>query len=261
MTNIDSLSLATTKLEMLCNGKELSHGSGFYYRKGDRLFLVSNWHVFSGCHPETRKSLHSRKWVPDAQKMYLQVLNPEGVLQGVGYTDNLRDSNGEAKWWEHPTLGSKVDVGVVELLGELKERQTHSTELTGGEALQVKVGQDAFVLGYPRGIMKQGLLPVWKRASIASEPELDVDGKPVMLIDSGTREGMSGSPVIAVSRSSGFLRDKNGNVQVADRARLLGIYSGRIGAETLDEIQLGICWKASLIDEIIIGQTPAKLES
>ena len=260
MINIDSLSLATTKLEMLCNGKELGTGSGFYYRKGSRLFLVSNWHVFSGCHPEKRTALHSSCWVPDEQKIYLQVLNSQGVLESVGYTDKLRNSDGVAQWWEHPSLGSKVDVGVVELLGELRGKQTHSAELAGGEKLPVKVGQDVFVLGYPMGLLKQGLLPVWKRGSIASEPELDVDDKRVMLIDTGTREGMSGSPVVAVSRLSAFRKDETGTATASDRARLLGVYSGRYGAENYSEVQLGICWKASLIDEIIDGEKPADLE-
>lgn len=245
---------------MFCNGEPLGPASGFYYRKGSRLFLVSNWHVFCGRHSITRQPLHSSCWVPDEQKIYLQVLNSEGVLEGVGYTDKLRNSEGVAEWWEHPIHGAKIDVGVVELLGDLKERQTHSAELGGGEKLQIKVGQVVFVLGYPMGLMKQGLLPVWKRGSIASEPELDVEDGPVILIDTGTREGMSGSPVIAMSRQSGYGRDDNGSVIVGDRARLLGVYSGRIGAEALSEVQLGLCWKTSVIDEIIDGQKPANLE-
>jgi Trypsin-like peptidase domain len=245
---------------MHCNGELLGPGSGFYYRKGSRLFLVSNWHVFCGRHPKTRQPIHSSCAVPDEQTFYLQSLSPEGKLEAVGYTDRLRNSCGAAEWWEHPTLGSNIDVGVVELLGELKEKQTRSAELIGGEKLPVKIGQDVFVLGYPKGLMKQGLLPVWKRGSIASEPELDVEGSPVILIDSGTREGMSGSPVVAMSRASGFGRDDQGNIIVGDRARLLGIYSGRYGAEQFQEVQLGICWKVSLIDEIIDGEKPANLE-
>ncbi len=245
---------------MFCNGKELGPGSGFYYRSGPRLFLVSNWHVFCGRHPTTHQPIHSRGWVPDEQKIYLQVLNSDGKIEAESYTDTLQNSDAVAEWWEHPTLGSTIDIGVVELLGVLKEKQTHSMELAGGEKLPIKVGQDAFVLGYPKGLMNQGLMPVWKRASIASEPELDVDDKPIMLIDTATREGMSGSPVIAVSRSSGFRRDETGTVHPVDRARRLGVYSGRVGSENLSEMQLGICWKASLIDEIIDGEKAARLE-
>ena len=260
MISVDSLSLATSKLDMLCNGQKLGPGSGFYYRKDSRLFLVSNWHVFCGRHPKTRQPLHSSCWVPDEQTIYLQRMNSEGMLEAVGYTDRLQNSSGVAEWWEHPTLGSKVDVGVVELLGELKEKQTHSAELLGGEKLPIKIGQEVFVLGYPKGLLKQGLLPVWKRGSIASEPELTVEDAPIMLIDTGTREGMSGSPVIAVSRLSGFARREDGTVVAVDRARLLGVYSGRYGAEEFSDVQLGLCWKASLIDEIIAGEKPANLE-
>jgi Trypsin-like peptidase domain len=244
---------------MLCNGKALGPGSGFYYRKGSRLFLVSNWHVFCGRHPKTRQPIHSCCAVPDEQTIYLQTLSSEGKLEATGFTSKLWDTDGVADWWEHPTLGSNVDVGVVELLGELKEKQTRSAELVGGEKLPIKIGQDVFVIGYPKGLMKQGLMPVWKRGSIASEPELEVESSPVILIDTGTREGMSGSPVVSVSRASGFGRDDQGNIVVGDRARLLGIYSGRFGAEQYSEVQLGICWKASIIDEIIDGEKPANL--
>jgi hypothetical protein len=198
--------------------------------------------------------------VPDQQTIYMQKMNSENILESVGYTDRLQNSDGVAEWWEHPSLGSKVDIGVVELLGELKEKQTHSAELIGGEVLPIKIGQEVFVIGYPKGLLKQGLLPVWKRGSVASEPELNVEDAPIVLIDTGTREGMSGSPVISVSRSSGFGRLEDGTVVAGDRARLLGVYSGRYGAEDFSELQLGLCWKAYLIDEIIDGEKPAYLE-
>jgi hypothetical protein len=56
---------------------------------------------------------------------------------------------------------------------------------------------DAFVLGYPRGMSGGGHFPVWKRATIATEPDIDLDGLPRFYIDTATREGMSGSPVYA----------------------------------------------------------------
>jgi hypothetical protein len=38
-------------------------------------------------------------------------------------------------------------------------------------SMMVAVGMDAFILGYPRGI-GAGIFPIWKRASIASEPNV-----------------------------------------------------------------------------------------
>jgi len=57
---------------------------------------------------------------------------------------------------------------------------------TQGEPLSVKdgyprVAAEVFILGYPRGLTKQGVLPIWKRGSIASEPLFNVmDGAPAI---------------------------------------------------------------------------------
>jgi len=64
------------------------------------------------------------------------------------------------------------------------------------------IGMDAFILGFPKGIAHQQLLPIWKRGSIATEPEIPrEDDLPVFLVDTATREGMSGAPVLLRSFS------------------------------------------------------------
>lgn len=42
----------------------------------------------------------------------------------------------------------------------------------------------------------QGVFPVWKRGSIASEPLFNINLGPAILVDAVTRRGMSGSPVL-----------------------------------------------------------------
>ena len=61
----------------------------------------------------------------------------------------------------------------------------------------LRVSADVFVLGYPRGISGGRGFPI----SIATEPKIDLDGVPKLLIDTATREGMSGGPVIAVAHN------------------------------------------------------------
>ena len=56
-----------------------------------------------------------------------------------------------------------------------------------------------FVLGYPKGISGGRGFPIWKRASIATEPDIQHDGLPKLLVDTATREGMSGAPVVAIA--------------------------------------------------------------
>jgi hypothetical protein len=108
------------------------------------------------------------------------------------------------------------------------------------------------VLGYPFGSPPPGL-PVWKRGSIASEPELAPIGPRYFLIDSASRPGMSGAPVIL--RSWGAHVKENDAVSMIAGAvtRFVGVYSGRLHTKDLLEAQLGMVWPARLISEIVAG--------
>ena len=77
----------------------------------------------------------------------------------------------------------------------------------------------------------------------------------MFLIDTATREGMSGAPVIA--RSFGIYQCKDGSSvhhgQLANR--FLGVYSGRYIGENESEIQIGRVWNSSLLEEVAAGNT------
>ncbi|MEM7598552.1 MAG: hypothetical protein AAF382_12730 [Pseudomonadota bacterium] len=118
--------------------------------------------------------------------------------------------------------------------------------------VELHVAKDVFVLGYPRGMIHQGIFPIWKRASIASEPSISRDdGLPMFLVDTATREGMSGAPVFAYD--TGSTRLTNGNIALSAGAtrHFCGIYSGRYGSDVEDGIQLGRVWSESAVVEMI----------
>ncbi len=72
--------------------------------------------------------------------------------------------------------------------------------------LTVRCGDDAFVLGYPHFVDGgASFLPIWKRASIASDPRIaqGPGHPPRVLVDTATRQGMSGGPVFV--RQSGYI--------------------------------------------------------
>lgn len=109
------------------------------------------------------------------------------------------------------------------------------------------------MLGYPKGLSGGGLFPIWKRATLTTEPAVNIDGLPKMLIDIATREGMSGSPVFAVNK--GMYQTSNSlSISPGGGTRFLGIYSGRNTGKTEIEAQLGFVWKEDVIKEIIEGQ-------
>lgn len=155
-------------------------------------------------------------------------------------------------WCEHPTFGHDVDVAVlpVNLPDTTRSIAVNDLKLT---PLRLQVSHDVFVIGYPLGITDSLYLPLWKRASVASEPKTSSAN---FLVDTATRKGMSGSPVIA--RFRGYYKsDLSASTPspedwIGEADDFVGIYSGRLGKSEL-EAQLGIVWKRPVIEEIIKG--------
>jgi hypothetical protein len=182
---LDHLSLATIPITPLFEGTTLPEATGFVWKRRDRHYLVTNWHVASATHA----------------------------------AEELR--------------------GSVALLPV--------NDLAPGK-LAIMVGMEVFILGYPFG----SALPVWKRGSIASEPDLVKITTRYYLVDTASRPGMSGSPVILRSRNNHILESSNW-VVTDDRKpidKIIGVYSGRTD-DLPGEAQIGMVWHADYIDEII----------
>ena len=177
-------------------------------------------------------------------------------------------TNQDPLWFEHNRFGKMVDLVAFEMVDHQSEhlvnKAANSEELKLF-ALNLRPGMDVFILGFPRGMTGGARFPVWKRGSLASEPDFDIDGVPKMYVDTATREGMSGAPVYA--QETGYWMPESGQ-GVDDSVfglgyRFLGIYSGRVGDSTF-EAQLGIVWKEQLIQDIIdarhIGKSSFSIE-
>jgi hypothetical protein len=83
---------------------------------------------------------------------------------------------------------------------------------------------------------------------MASESFVNFRDLPVFLVDCRTRQGQSGSAVIAY-RSGGMVAMEDGSSAAFNGpvTKFLGIYSGRINSES----DLGIVWKSSAILELV----------
>lgn len=247
LVKIHYLSQVPIKLKLYFDNTYLYLGTAFVYKKKSKLYLVSNWHILSGRNSESGRPLSNTAGIPNRIKCKLVLNKP--ALGWDDYTFELLDENAEKMWLEHPIYASSVDIAVlpIEIPNKFKSNPINNYEFTN---LRAEVAQDVFVIGFPRGINGRKELPIWKRASIASEPGGNF---PRILIDTATREGMSGSPVIM--QHKGFYINLNDDDDWrGDALQFLGVYSGRLGAlNEKDEFkaQLGIVWKKDLIDEII----------
>jgi hypothetical protein len=149
----------------------------------------------------------------------------------------------------HP--GQLVDFGMLPLSPK-EEPDWYAINQLKTLDLSLAIGQDVYILGYPFGISSGGY-PIWKRASIASEPQVLTQAQPYILVDTASRPGMSGSPVIRRSWDNHSLSNTSLLTTVGAETRFIGVYSGRPSTTDPLDAQLGLVWPARLIDEILAG--------
>ena len=255
---IEAGSTATIRLTVSFRDARLSSGTGFFYKHAGRLFLITNWHIVSGRNFQTGKVLSATGGIPDRLQFTVRQSGPEGARLAITlalYEDT--GSGGQPQkpiWLEHPDYRHRVDVVAIPIdIPEDAQVETIEAVNTAPTML-LRVAHDVFVLGYPIGIDGGAELPIWKRASIATEPAILRGGLPQLLIDTATREGMSGAPVVAIADGRLTLDDGSRfgmQYAIAGRVyRFVGIYSGRLGDDEM-KAQLGIVWHASVIEQIV----------
>lgn len=243
----------------------LSSGTGFLYECGDTRYLVTNWHNVTGRNPLTGACLSETLAVPDMISTMFRLKEQPASCHREEIRLYLDDQMRAPAWYEHPKYERAVDVVVIPVSDALASAYQFFpiNAIPFDTQYKEEVADDAFVIGYPFSDTTYLQLPIWKRASIASEPDVDIDQLPKLLIDTATRPGLSGSPVVMQRVGiHGMKGEKVTGTEVIGRIRsFLGIYSGRVGIDEL-KAQLGIVWKARVIAEIIeakaLGKAPDK---
>jgi hypothetical protein len=247
---------------MLARGQRLAAGSSFFWRRDGKTYLVTNWHNLAGRNPITNALMSNTGATPDriAFRVFRQTSEPdaEGLFEATHVVLEVDLNNGpKPRWLQHPDFGQRVDVAAIDVTDAIRGCVVeHANEIESDAVIDSSVSQDAFVVGFPFGLIANAPVPLWKRGTIALDPTFDADGLPKMLIDTATREGMSGSVVVARHITVGReYRRKDGSskqVLYAKHDLVVGIYSGRHYPD-LERAQLGIVWKRRAIDETIAG--------
>ena len=248
---LDPASLMTTPIVLMDGSRRISQGTGFFFAsttadgKADTVFLVTNYHVVTGHAPlSTQPKTGDRIWF---------VLHEDpGDLTRVRPVElPLYDRDGGPVWVTneaHPAadivlvpLAPRVYAGLAPLV---------FTEAHTRTDIKIRPTSGATLLGYPFGFYDQKhFLPVWKTGHVASEPNVDFEGKPAFLVDVSAFPGMSGSPVLAVA--NGVYEAEDGTLRSGRLWRLLGVFSSMpVAGERETNLQLGYVWKAALIADL-----------
>lgn len=261
----DFLSFTTQQLAIGLTETDniFSTASGFLYSYNSKVFLITNWHNVTNRNPQTGEPISEENGgIPDIFLTYLRLqdVNEGSELQKIKLYED--EELTKPKWLIHPEYKEKIDVVAIELEIIEKYRYFVINEVKFDDDIEPEIGDDCFVLGYPFSEMRYLGLPIWKGASIASEPSVNEDQLPKILIDTATRPGLSGSPVIY--RRTG-IHNVGENGQLKKDSKIgriqgfLGIYSGRIGKGEI-HAQLGIVWKRKVINEIIEGNLKGDID-
>lgn len=243
---LDAKSVASCHLRLYGFAKEMGSGTGFIVRHAGVYFLVTNYHVVSGINTDTREQLdHTR---PDRVLIPIASLHPGG-LHWRPIVQSLID---RGAWVEHPTWGSKFDVVALPL--ELDSR-THPIvyEFEPGPDLAITPGSDVMIIGFPTGVGGPGVTAIWKQGAVASEADWPFPSGDLadtfFYIDSNTRKGMSGSPVVARRVGASLMNDGATEVGPGIQDRVLGVYSGR--AMEAPDMTIGKVWKWRGVQELL----------
>lgn len=247
MIHIRPQSVQSLYVEPRFNGQKLSNATGFIAMSRCGLILITNRHVVTGRHQQTEECLSKQAAVPNQLAIFH---NKKGAIgQWVERVEPLYDGNSNKLWHEHPTLGQKADFVAIKLTNTEDADFAECSLGVNDPKIMIQVTDKVSVVGFPFGIKTNGGFAIWATGSIASEPEINHDELPIFLIDCRSREGQSGSPVVAHRSGSETVWLENGSM-IANgipKTRFLGIYSGRVNKES----DLGIVWKVTALKELV----------
>ncbi len=115
----------------------------------------------------------------------------------------------ETGWLIHPVHKEKVDVialevtfpegfdGIVNPINKIPFRND-----------RLEVSDDVFIIGFPLNLLGGGAFPIWKRGSVATEPDMNFEDLPKFLfVDTATRKrySVSGSQVVVRKKVYTFM--------------------------------------------------------
>ncbi len=235
MAAIEPLLLAATRISTFAGTQALTAASGFFFERGDRLFLVTSRHVVvdapSGHHPDRLEI----------------VLHTDAVdLTKFAAVSLPLYRNATSVWRQGEDSGGDIDVAVLELDRALLPKgavlRPFTPQHLQGPLEEIEIGAPVLVVGFPLGFYDTlHHLPVARHAAVASAFGVRFQGQGYFLTDARMHRGASGAPVV--------LRDPQGG---ALPWKLLGIHSARLDMRTREQgvdesLGLNSAWYADIL--------------
>ncbi|WP_323001415.1 serine protease [Denitromonas sp.] len=242
---IETILLTTARILTFEGSRGLTNATGFYFARGDRLFLVTSRHVMFD-----EPSGH----FPDRIEIELHT-NPANNVESTGFS-MLLYRDGKSMWRQGEDSAGEVDVAVLEIDRAALPSTASFKAFTPQHLLshldQVEVGSSLLVVGFPLGFHDTlNHMPVVRQAIIASSFGLRFQGKGYFLTDARTHRGTSGAPVV--------MRVDAPSPELGDLPwMLLGVHSARLDVgerdlEVDEALGLNCAWYADILMTLTDG--------
>lgn len=235
---VEPLLLTSARICTFNDDVLLTNASGFYFQRGERLFIVTSRHIVVD---------EASQHFPTRIEIELHT-DPANLAQSTNYSIPLY-RNGNSIWRQGKDSAGEIDVAVVEIerpsLPKTTVYQAFTPDHLAGENDRVEIGSSLLVVGFPLGFHDTlHHMPVARHAIIASSYGMRFQGEGYFLTDARTHRGTSGAPIV---------------MRVGDQKRLgtlpwllLGVHSARLDVGTrdlkLDEaLGLNCAWYADIL--------------
>lgn len=236
---IEPLLLTCVPVLTFSQGKGLTNASGFFFERGEKLFLVTSKHVLFD---------KASKHFPDRIEIEIHS-DVDNLAKSVNYSIPLYD-NEKSIWREGKDKGGDIDIAVIEVFKDKLPASAVYFSFTPKHLptmeSNIDLGTPMLIVGFPLGFHDTlHHLPVGRQAINASSFTMRFQGQGYFLTDGRTHRGMSGAPVVMRSSPDSF-ETSPVNWQ------LTGIHSARLDSNTrdieLDEaLGLNCAWFADFL--------------
>jgi hypothetical protein len=236
----DALLLAAARVRTYARERPLTNASGFFFRRGQRLFLVTSRHVVCD---------EPGQHFPDRLEIELHV-DPDN-LGASSWLSLPLYASGLSLWRQGTDSGGEIDIAAIEVP---RDRLPHGALFNafGPEHLPsssdaLPIGASLLIVGFPLGFHDSlHHLPIVRQAVLASAYRLRFQGKGCFISDARTHRGMSGAPVV-MSRSP-----TGAGGAVALPWMLLGVHSSTIDmgdrdVQLDDPLGLNSAWYSDIL--------------
>ncbi|MES2632122.1 MAG: serine protease [Pseudomonadota bacterium] len=233
---IDPLLLTTARIATFDGTRALTAATGFFFRRDDRLYLVTSRHVLID-----KPSHH----LPDRIEITLHTSATN--LSQVQVQSILLYEAGKSVWHQGRDAGSEIDVALIELdqqaMPPTVQLHAFTPDHLQRDLEAVEVGAPLLMAGFPLGFYDTvHYLPVVRHAAVASAFGVRFQGQGYFLTDARAHRGLSGAPVV--------MRDRLGKSPL--KHKLLGVHASRMDMGTRDRVEdeslgLNCAWYADIL--------------